>query len=151
MFVKCSLEVPLGLSAVRLGMRGPLEYWWHSLVMNARARSHQLLAEVGLEPRLAGTGDVRVEIEDALATERMFSIPFQVRIDGPQGHWPSFDGMLICAWFGERRTQLVFAAQYDPPVGLQPGEAALLHRVIDAVSREFLSGLAKRLTERVPH
>ena len=151
MLVKCSLEVPFGLPAVRLGLRGLLEPWWHPLLVDARARSQQLLGEVGLEPRLAGSGDVRVEIEDALVTEHRISIPFLVRIDGAQGHWPSFEGMLISAWFGEQRSQLVFAAQYEPPAGLQPGEAVLLHRVVDAVSREFLSGLAKRLAKRVPH
>ena len=67
---------------------------------------------------------------------------------------PTLEGELEFAPLGERQTQLVFRAQYDPPAGaLGRGlDRLLLHRVAESTARAFVtqiaSGLAAQAEDR---
>jgi hypothetical protein len=146
MFVKCSQEIPADLDTVREVILPTFAYWCQPLAEEARARSQELQSEVGLVLPCNGV-DLRVEIGEPMLEERLISVPFRVRVEGAQEQWPSFDGLLVSAWFGRERTQLELAGQYDPPAGMSREMVSLLHRVVDAVSREFLTAVAARLGE----
>lgn len=148
MFVKSSLEIPFSLEQVRPEMLDSPESWLRPLLVEARAESRILEAELGFQiPTRQGV--MRLQFRGARAEEARVLLFLRVWVDDLDHWWAGFDSVLSAAWFGERRTQLVIVGQYDPPVGTSRSEQVLLHRVVDAVSRHFVAGVAAELSERV--
>ena len=148
MFVKTSLELPYGLPAVRDELVASVQSWLQPLLEETQARSHALQEEVGLA-FATRQGAVQVDIEQCRVEDRVVSIPFRAWVAGYEGQWPTFESALVAAWLGDRTTQLVLAGQYAPPALLGRSEQTLLHRVVEAGSRDFLEGVADRLRTRL--
>jgi hypothetical protein len=148
MFVKTSLEIPYGLPAVRAELLASVQSWLQPLLEETQARSHALQTEVGLA-YVSRQGTLHVDVEQCRVEERVVSIPFRVWLEGWEGQWPTFDSGLVAAWLGDRTTQLVLAGQYAPPALLGRSEQTLLHRVVEASSRDFLEGVAEELRQRL--
>lgn len=148
MFVKSSNEIPFDFAAVRTEMVASLGSWLYPLLVEARAESRLLEAELGLQlPDSQGT--MHLEVRPLLVRETEFSVPFQVLVDDLELWWAGFDCLLTAAWFGDHRTHLVAAAQYEPPPGISAAAQVLLHRVVESVSRHFLAGVVAELSERL--
>lgn len=148
MFVKTSLEIPYGLPAVGAELAASVDSWLEPLLVTTQARSATLQQEVGLG-FVTRPGALRIDVEQCRVEERAVSIPFRVWLEGYEGQWPAFDSGLVAAWLGDRTTQLVLAGQYTPPAMLGRSEQTLLHRVVEAASRDFLERVADRLRQRL--
>lgn len=148
MFVKSSIEIPFSFEQVRAEMLDSPESWLRPLLMEARAESRMLEAELGFQVP-ASQGVMRLELQGSRVEGGSTLLYFRVWVDDSDQWWTGFDSVLSAAWFGERRTQLVIAGQYDPPMDMTRSDRLLLHRVVEAVSRHFAAGVAAELSERV--
>ena len=136
MFVKCSLELPVDLSTLRLQRQGSVQPWLHALTEDARTHSRGLQAEAGLElpPR---RGALRLEVDEPVVEDTQVSIRFHVWVEGSKGGWPNFDSVVTAAWRGDELTQLELTGQYEPPEGLSQTDKDLLHRMVEALPCAF--------------
>ena len=144
MFVQSSIEVPFGLDAVRAEMLASVHCWLQPLLEEATVEGRVLGAE--MIPNHSGNRRVlNVTIGSPWVGESMASIPFRAWIEGA---WVDFDSHLSVGWFGDRSTQLDVDAHYLPPM-LEARERLVLHRLVQAMCRQFLSKVALELSERV--
>lgn len=148
MFVKTSLELPYGLPVVGSELAASVKLWLQPLLESSQARSTALQMEVGIG-FVSRLGTLHVDVERCQIEERVVTIPFRVWLEGYEGQWPTFDSGLVAAWLGDGTTQLVLAGQYTPPALLGRAEQTLLHRVVEASSRELLEGVADQLRRRL--
>jgi hypothetical protein len=91
-----------------------------------------------------------LETGEPLITDRVASLPLWIEARDLRGLFPSFTGSLDAAWLGGERTHLALSAWYVPPLGVlgSVADRALLHRVAEAVARNFLEKVAERLLAR---
>ena len=148
MFVESSVEIPFRLEQIRVEMLASPDSWLRPLLVEARAESRILEAELGFQiPTRQGV--MRLQLRGARAEEARVLLFLRVWVDDLDHWWAGFESVLSAAWFGERRTQLVIAGQYEPPMGMSLRDRVLLHRVVGTVSRHFVAGVAVELSERV--
>lgn len=146
MFVQSSTEVPFGLHAVRAEMLASVHFWLQPLLEEAMVEGRVLVADlVPSQPTVRG--GLNVTVGAPWVGESMASIPFRARMDAEP--WANFNGHLTAGWFGERYTQLDVDAHYHLPCSPEPRERLLLHRVVQAMSHQFLAKVALELSERV--
>ena len=132
MFVKTALELPLDIDRVTMELTKTPRRWLHPLLLESRALSRLLGADVGadLAPHF---GHLRLEVDSLLTYGNTAALPFQVRVDGAE-QWAAFDNALTAGWLGDRWTQLAFEGRYPQSGLLSASQQTLLHRVIDATS-----------------
>jgi hypothetical protein len=147
-FVKSSVEIPFSLEPVRAEMLDSPESWLRPLLVEARAESRILEAELGFQIPTS-QGVMRLQFRGARVEEARILLFLRVWVDDLSHWWAGFDSVLSAAWFGERRTQLAITGQYEAPAGMSRRDQMLLHRVVEAVSRHFVAGVAAELSERV--
>jgi hypothetical protein len=147
-FVKSSDEIPFDFAAVRAEMLASVDDWLYPLLLEARAESRLLEAELGL-PLPDSKGSMHLELRQLLVQENELLVPFLVLVDDLEPWWAGFDCVLTAAWFGDRRTQLATAARYEPPQGISAADQILLHGVVESVSRHFLAGVGAEMNERL--
>lgn len=146
MFVKSTLELPVPLDRVTPALLTAPSDWLRPLLVVCRAQGRLLRAEMGVEltPRF---GRVRLEVLTSSTHGDTVFLPFHVHVQGGE-QWAAFDNVLEAARIGDRRTRLAFEGCYPHPRWMTPRGRSLLHRVVEAVSRQLLTAVAVELTER---
>ena len=150
MFLKSHTEVPLQFAVVRDAMVRCPTSWLAEVALDTKLHAERLLVEVGLEMLMGKAGQqVRVEVGEAISTDRLASLPIRLRVEEGGRVVRSLDGSLDAAWLGEGRTHLALSAQYELPVALFEGylDRALLHRVAESATQRFVQTAARRLTD----
>jgi hypothetical protein len=148
MFLRYFVELPLPASDVERVLLGSPERWIPDLADEADDAGRTLLAEVGFGPRGLRVGKgVHVEVEPSLARGGAVVLPIRWRATGPEGLFPSMDADIEVAGLGASRTQLSFSGRYRPPMGRlgEVADRAVLHRVSEAVVKDFVDRLADRI------
>jgi hypothetical protein len=76
-------------------------------------------------------------------------IPVTWRATGPEGLFPVLDGRLTVQPLGPHSSTIWMGATYQPPLAAVGREvnALIMHNVAAATVREFVEGVAARLTE----
>jgi hypothetical protein len=146
MFVKSTLEVPAPTDQVAPPILDSPSHWLRPLLVVSRAQSRLLRAEVGvdLSPRF---GRVRLEVHTPTTYKDATFLPFHVHVEDAE-EWATFDNVLTAAWLGDWRTQLALEGCYPHTNWMTPRDQSLLHRVVEAVTRQLLTAVAVELTER---
>ena len=148
MFLKTVTELDVDFDRVRAALVGRPHRWLEGLADAAEAEGGRLLVDVGLD--LGGREVTRhawLEVGEAVASDRIASLPLGLHVESPEWLFPSLEGSLDAAWLGHGRTHLALTAQYAPPFGLvgRVVDRALLHRVAEAVAQRFVEGVAREL------
>jgi hypothetical protein len=149
MFVRYYTELPAPVSQVRSATASLPGDWLPRLAEATEDKTDSLLLEVGVHVngfRLGREG--RFKLSDW--------VPFpsggaRVRLEWEAvehpGLFPHVDGELEISPVGPNRTQLGLSAQYTPPLGAfgQALDAALLHRLAEAVAKDFVEAAATQI------
>jgi hypothetical protein len=152
MFLKSVTELAVDFGDVRAAMLGDPHAWLAELAKAAGDDGDQLLVKTGLaaggHPASGRAG--RLEVGEAMATNRVAVLPLHIVIADDTRLFPSLQGSLDAAWLGNGRTHLAMNAMYESPSGLadRPVNRTLLHRVTEAVAQRFLEAVAHELTAR---
>jgi hypothetical protein len=150
MFVKSYTAIPVGYEQLRSGLlscpRGCLE----AVAEDAERYGEGLLTDVCLQGQSRLSHPARLEVGEAVSTERTTSLPFRLQVEGAGRLLPSMEGNLDVAWLGAGRTYLALSVQYEPAPAVlgQPIDRVLLHRVVEAVALHFVETAAERLAAR---
>jgi len=153
MFAKYYLEIPRPLADVKEAMLAESpEAWLPGIVEAGTDLEHRLLTDVGFTVgghRL----DRRVEVEIGKGAPLGAGvvIPLSWRAASAESLFPRLDADLELAPLGPSITQLSVSARYEPPLaGLgRILDRTLLHRVAEAVIRDFTERVAQTLRERL--
>ncbi|MDR0359347.1 MAG: hypothetical protein LBJ87_07790 [bacterium] len=97
---------------------------------------------------VARSAELRLELGLPLTYRDAVSIPFQLRVEDVERRL-GFDNVLSAAWFGDSRTQLILESSYGQPTWLSAPQQMLLHRIVECVTRQFLTGVAAELGDRL--
>jgi hypothetical protein len=150
MFLKSHTELAVEFDVVRhvlVECPGPV---LAAAALEVQPYGERLLDEVGLRT-LLGTPASRpfVHVGDAIANERMASLPFQLRVEENGTLLRSLEGSVDAAWLGPGRTHLALSAQYEVPVAAVGSivDRALLHRVVEAATQRFVESAARHLVD----
>lgn len=149
MFLKSHTEVPVQFVVVRDALVECPNSWLAEVALATKQHAEQLLVDVGLAFMMGGKGQlVHVQVGDAIATDRLASLPLGLRVEEDGRVVRSLDGSLDAAWLGAGRTHLALSAQYELPVAMFEGylDRALLHRVAESVSQRFVETAGRRMT-----
>jgi hypothetical protein len=148
MFVKSYTALLIEFEALREILLGCARSWLGAVAQEAERHGERLLEEVGLQPRGAGRQPARLELGEAVSTERTTSLSLRILVE-ETGLLPSLEGSLDAAWLGDGRSHLALSVRYEPAAGgLGPVVVrALLHRVVEAVALRFVELAAERLQE----
>jgi hypothetical protein len=111
-------------------------------------RGRHLLAEVGfpVDGRWIAK-KVEIDVGPPVRNAGKTWIPIAWRATGPTGLFPVLDAELEFASLGTDLTQLSLSGRYQPPLGLvgKTIDKALLSRVAEATTKDFLDRLARAL------
>jgi hypothetical protein len=148
MFVRYFVDLLLPLEQAEMVLLDHPERWISGLARGAQARGERLLAEVGFGN--AGRRVVkRVEIDlgRPLRYATKTVIPMTWRATGPGLLFPTLEADVEVAALGPDRSQLAVSARYQPPLGAvgRVVDRALLHRVAEAILKDFVDRIAERL------
>ncbi len=148
MFLKTYVELAKPFDQVRQVLLDDVDRWLPNLAQETGQEGERMLVDVGLAVgRRRLRRPAQLLVGSAQVSERLASLPIQLRMRRSDGLFPSFDGFLEAAWLGRERTQLVLEAQYEPPLGLM-GRAldrGMLHRVAETAARGLLEAVAARI------
>ena len=149
MFIRYYAEIDAPAEAVTAALLDGPDAWLPGLAKAAGDRGEELLVEVGF-----GSERCRLECEVELTVRRPIVFPSRTTLPiswKPRGHrhlLPELEADVEVAPLGEHHTQLSISARYQPPLGAlgKALDRALLHRVAEATVKDFLDGVARRLT-----
>lgn len=148
MFLKSHTELAVEFDAVRhVLVECPVPVL-AAAALEVQPYGERLLEEVGLRSIIGTAGRPSVHVGDAIANDRMASLPFHLRVEENGTVIRSLEGSLDAAWLGAGRTHLALSAQYEVPVAAMGSivDRALLHRVVEAATQRFVESAARRLT-----
>ncbi len=140
MFVRYFLELPLSQSVVEQALLDEPGGWIPGLVEDVEQRGEALLGEVGLTTGGRLQRRVVIELRDPIRVPSRTVLPMTWRAASKQSLFPVFEADVEVAELGPHRTQLAISARYRPPLGAVGAaiDRALLHRVAEAMVKEFL-------------
>jgi hypothetical protein len=160
-FVRYYVVVARPFSDVERDILSGLSAWLPSIVESSRDHAVSLLVGLGVEKALLSASS-QVQLGHARRTKQATRIPVEVFVapppseasgDGagptsPGGLHPLFIGQFEIAPIGPNSTQIAVAASYRPLPGVvkRIGGRALLHRLAEAATREFMEQLGARLS-----
>jgi hypothetical protein len=153
MFAKYYLELPYPVEAVRgaLLQEAP-ESWLPGLVQAGGEWEDRLLADVGFSVGSARV-DRRVEIKigDPAPLGAGLVLPLSWRAASQESLFPLMEADLEIAPLGPGFTQISVNARYTPPLALVGRllDRTLLHRVAEAVIRDFTERVGDQLRSRL--
>jgi hypothetical protein len=147
-FLKSYLELEADFRQVQSAMDRRPRRWLEGMAEDVRQEGEELLLAVGFE--VGGRRfdrAARLDVGELVTTDRVASLPLRFSMDDHERLFPAMEGTLDAAWLGMGRTHLSLCLQYEPPFGIvgQGMDRALLHRVAEAVARQFLERAAVRL------
>jgi len=147
MFVKSYTAIPADFEQVSSRLRTCPHGWVDAVAAEVERYGERLLTEVGLQGRSRRRRPARLEVGEAVATERTILLPLRVHVRDATRLMPSLEGNLDAAWLGPGHTYLSLSVQYElaPAVMGEPIDRVLLHRVVEAVALRFVEAAAKRL------
>ena len=151
MFLKSVTEVSVDFEEVRAAILRRQHPLLDGLAAAVGEEGDRLLVEVGLEVRGRELSrGARLEVGEAIATDRIASLPLHLHVEDHEWLFPALEGSLDAAWLGPGRTHMALTAQYKPPFSVigRAVDRALLHRVAEAVAQRFLEAVARRLAAR---
>lgn len=153
MFVKSYTELEADFRQVQSAMDRRPRRWLEGMAEDVRQEGEDLLLAVGFEVGGRRFGRAaRLDVGELVTTDRVASLPLRFSMDDHERLFPALDGTLDAAWLGTGRTHLALCLQYEPPFGIlgQGMDRALLHRVAEAVARQFLERAAAGLGRELP-
>jgi hypothetical protein len=149
MFIRYYVDLPIGFSAVEDALLDAPRSWVPGLLREAEERGQRLLADVGFEVDSRRIDkEVEIEIGVPLRSAHVTALPMTWRATGTERLFPQLDADLEVAALGRGRTQLSISARYQAPMGAVGRilDKALLHRVAEATLKDFLDGVAERVS-----
>jgi hypothetical protein len=149
-FIRYYVELPLGFGAVEEALLDAPVSWLPGLLRAAEDRGQHLLAEVGFNVDTRRIDkEVEIQIGEANRSAHVTALPMTWRATGAERLFPQLDADLEIAALGSGRTQLSISARYRAPLGPVGTvlDKALLHRVAEATLKDFVDGVAERVTE----
>jgi hypothetical protein len=150
MFIRYYVDLPLAFGLVEEALLDEPNTWVPGLLRDAEDRGQHLLAEVGFDVDTRRIDkEVEIGIGEPNRLEHVTALPVSWRATGPERLFPQLDADLEIAALGAGRTQLSISASYRPPMGAvgKVLDKALLHRVAEATVKDFVDGVAARVTE----
>jgi len=152
MFVKSYTALLVEFEALRETLLGYARGWLGTIAQDAERHGEQLLVDVGLQARSGLRRPARLELGEAVSTERTTSLALRLLVEEHGRLLPSLEGSLDAAWLGAGRTHLALSVRYEPAID-EPGDRvdrALLHRVVEAVALRFVETAAERIQATRP-
>lgn len=153
MFLKSYTELEADFRLVQSAMDRRPRRWLEGMAEDVRQEGEELLLAVGFEVGgLRFGGAARLDVGELVTTDRVASLPLRFSMDDHERLFPAMEGTLDAAWLGMGRTHLALCLQYQPPFGIlgQGMDRALLHRVAEAVARQFLERAVAGLERELP-
>ncbi len=153
MFAKYYVELDEPIEEVeRALLAQPPTTWLPGLVTDGEARQEALLADIGFDfggRRLSRRG--RVEVGAPTPLGAGIAIPLFWRATEREGLFPTVEAHLQVAPLGRTGTQLSVSASYRPPLAAvgELIDRALLHRVAEAVIKDFTERVGEVLKHRL--
>jgi hypothetical protein len=150
MFLKSVTELAIDFRDVRAAMLNDPGPWLAGLAEAAGDHGDRLLVDVGLATNRYERGRDRLEVGEAVTTDRAAVLPLRIQVADDRWLLPSLDGSLDAGWLGHDNTHLAVSAMYEPPFALEQRlvDRTLFHRVTEAVVQHFLEAVARELTAR---
>jgi len=154
MFAKYYLELPYASDAVAAALLAePPESWLPGHVKAGGEFEESLLAEVGFKVagrRVARRVAVNVGRPVPLGAGALV-VPITWRVASQESLFPTLAADLEVAPVGAELTQMSIGARYDPPLSVAGRliDRTRLHRVAQAVVRDFTEGIADKLRARL--
>jgi hypothetical protein len=149
MYIRHDAPIDQPPHRVRQALLGPPERWLPPSVQSP-LEERRYLARVGFS---AGRAKISKQVELALGEPeeqgRWLVIPVAWRATGPGQLFPALDGRLTVQPLRRRSSTIWMGATYRPPLGALGRELdeALLHNAAEATVRDFVEGVATRLSE----
>ena len=149
MFIRYFTYVRRDFDDVRRDLESGPQTWVPGLVHDAFETGDEVQARVGVGKHLRLTKDVNVQIGEPFGNGDHASLPLRIRAAGAGALFPQMEAQLQSARVGDGYTQLSFDASYKPPLGVGGVviDAAVLHRVAEAMAKDFMDRIASRLEE----
>ena len=153
MFVRYFVDLHLPLAQAEEALLHSPGDWIPGIAQDAEDLGEHLLAEVGFGPegrRVAKR--VIIELGNPIRFPSRTVLPMSWRAAERQAFFPTFEADIEVAPLGPNRTQLSVSARYEPPLGVvgRAIDRALLHRVAEAIVKDFVDRLADRLQTLAP-
>jgi hypothetical protein len=148
-FIRYYVDLPLGFGPVEDALLDAPPSWLPGLLRAAEHRGQHLLAEVGFNVDTRRIDkEVEIEIGEPKRSAHVTALPMTWRATGSERLFPQLDADLEIAALGSGRTQLSISARYRAPMGPVGRilDKALLHRVAEATLKDFLDGVAERVS-----
>jgi len=149
MYIRHDVHVTQPAHSVRRELLGPPERWLPASVAEAIGERHYL-ARVGFSaPAARISKRVEVTLGQPVVTGQWLVIPIAWRATGPSQLFPVLDGKLTVEPLGTHSSKLWLGGSYQPPLGALGREmdGAVMHNVAEATIRDFVEGVAARLSE----
>lgn len=147
MFARYFVELPVSWSVAGAVLGRDPETWLPGLVDRAQGRGSDLLASVGFGSRVRLAHNVSVNVGQCVQMDGRVILPMHWRAEGAAGLFPQVDAQIDVAPLGPEGSQLAINARYDPPFSAlgRAADRAALHRVAEAVIKDFLDQVAEAM------
>lgn len=149
MFIRHDVHVDQSAYNCRRELLEPPERWLPASVTKVPGE-HRFLARVGFSAAAARISkQVELSIGPPAEEGDWLVIPVGWRATGPTQLFPVLDGKIAIQPLGPHSSKLSLSGTYQPPLGALGREIdeAMLHNVADATIRDFIEGVAARLSE----
>jgi hypothetical protein len=149
MFIRYFVEIPRAKTEVEDDLFASPDEMLADPARDARLRGDRLLAEIGWgDPPARIRTRVDLRVGQPIRFPSKTVLPVSWKPASLEALIPSLDADIELGELGPRRTQLSISARYTPPLGLfgRAVDRALLHRVAEATVKDFLDGVAERLS-----
>ena len=149
MFIRYYVDLSMAFGVVEDTLLDAPTAWIPGLLRDAEDRGQHLLAEVGFDVDTRRIDkEVEIGVGEPNRLAHVTALPVSWRATGRERLFPQLDADLEIAALGAERTQLSISASYRPPMGPvgRMLDKALLHRVAEATVKDFVDGIAERVT-----
>lgn len=149
MFIRHDVHVDQSAYRCRRELLEPAERWLPASVTRV-AGERRFLARVGFD---AAAARISKQVELTIGPPTMegdwLVIPLAWRATGPSQLFPVLDGKLAVQPGGPHSSRLSISGTYQPPLGALGREVdgAMLHNVAEATIKDFVEGVAARISE----
>ena len=149
MFAKYYLELPYPIGVLKAALLSePPASWLPALVSAGGDLEELLMAEVGFTVAGRRLGSrVEIKVGEPAALGEGMAMPLSWKSASREELFPKLEADLELAPLGNSMTQLSVNARYEPPLALVGRilDRTLLHRVAEAVIRDFTERIGQRL------
>jgi len=147
MYIRHDVHVDQPAESVRRELLEPPERWLPSVLDPLGERRYLVRVGFGGAARLSK--QVGLTVGKPAVEGDWLVVPVAWHATGPTQLFPVLDGRLTVQPIGPRYSRLWLGATYQPPLGGLGREIdeVLMHNVAEATIRDFVEGIAARLSE----